>query len=231
MRDKIEVLIVEDDKRIATIHQKFLSKIEGFECIGVAHSGEEAFEWIETVKPDLVLLDVYFPDLLGTEVLDYIKANSRETDIIFITAASESVILKKALRGGVVDYLLKPVTFEKFEECMETYRAKRRLLEKNSTLDEHEIKELWNMSKPIQINEITPKGIDVITNGKVFDYLQTYPEGITAEKLGKDLGLSRSTARRYLEYLVSENKVYTDLIYGTVGRPERRYIPEKEYCR
>lgn len=231
MKDKIEVLIVEDDKRIATIHQRFLSKIEGYECIGVAYSGEEAFEWIETIKPDLVLLDVYFPDLLGTEVLDFIKANSPETDIIFITAASETDILKKALRGGVVDYLLKPVTFEKFEECMETYRSKRRLLEKNSTLEEKEIKELWNVSKPLQLNEITPKGIDVITNGKVFDYLQRYPQGITAEKLGKDLGLSRSTARRYLEYLVSENKVYTDLIYGTVGRPERRYIPEKEYCK
>ena len=228
MKDNIEVLIVEDDKRIATIHQKFISKIGGYECIGVAYSGEEAFEWIQTIKPDLVLLDVYFPDVLGTEILDYIKVNSPETDVIFITAASETDILKKAFRGGVVDYLLKPVTYEKFQDCLETYRTKRRLLEKNSTLEENEIKELWRSSKALQINEMTPKGIDVITNGKVYDYLQRYPEGITAEKLGKDLGLSRSTARRYLEYLVTENKVFTDLIYGTVGRPERRYIPELE---
>ncbi|RHW39791.1 response regulator [Lysinibacillus yapensis] len=224
MKDKVEVLIVEDDKRIANIHLKFIEKINGFQSIGVAYNAEEAFDWVETVKPDLVLLDVFFPDKLGTDILEFIKRNSPETDIIFITAASETEILKKAFRGGVIDYLLKPVTFEKFKECLETYQTKRRLLEKKSRLEEHEIKEIWSSSKEISAGELPPKGIDVITRGKVYDYLVSCPEGTTAEKLGKDMGLSRSTARRYLEHLVSESKVYTDLIYGTVGRPERRYI-------
>ena len=49
-------------------------------------------------------------------------------------------------------------------------------------------------------------------------------DGITAEALGLEVGVSRSTARRYLEYLASEKLVYAELIYGTVGRPERRYF-------
>ncbi|RTQ95448.1 response regulator [Lysinibacillus telephonicus] len=227
MTDVIEVLIVEDDKRIAKIHQKFIEKIEGFKNIGVAFNAEEAYEWIDSFKPHLVLLDVYFPDKLGTEVLEYIKTNSPNSDIIFITAASETEILKKAFRGGVIDYLLKPLTFERFKESLETYRSKRKLLEKSTHLEEHEIKEIWASSKEMLMNEFTPKGIDAITRSKVYDYLINYPEGTTAEALGKDLGMSRSTARRYLEHLVSENKVYTDLIYGTVGRPERRYILSK----
>lgn len=228
MNDTVEVLIVEDDKRIATIHQKFIEKINGFKNIGVANNAEEAFDWVDTVKPDLVLLDVFFPDKLGTDILDFIKRNSPETDIIFITAASETEILKKAFRGGVFDYLLKPVTFEKFKECLETYYTKRQLLEKNSRLEEHEINEIWSTTKDSSFGEVTPKGIDVITRSKIVEFLVKCPKGTTAEKLGKDMGLSRSTARRYLEHLVSEQKVYTDLIYGTVGRPERRYILVKD---
>lgn len=68
----------------------------------------------------------------------------------------------------------------------------------------------------------------MITRSKIVEFLVKCPKGTTAEKLGKDMGLSRSTARRYLEHLVSEQKVYTDLIYGTVGRPERRYILVKD---
>ncbi|MBD8026599.1 response regulator [Ureibacillus sp. Re31] len=229
MHDIIEVLIIEDDKRIARIHQKFLEKIEGFQNVGIAYNAEEAFEWIDSFHPHLVLLDVYFPDKLGTDILEYIKINSPETDTIFITAASETEILKKAFHGGVVDYLLKPLTFDKFKESLESYRSKRLLLEKNAHLEEHEIKEIWTSTKDMQrLDELTPKGIDAITKSKVYQYLGTCTKGVTAEMLGKDLGISRSTARRYLEHLVAENKAYTDLIYGTVGRPERRYILNKE---
>lgn len=224
MNETIEVLVIEDDKRIANIHQKFIEKVSGFRNIGIALTIEEAKVWIDSFKPDLVLLDVFFPDKLGTEILEYIKRNSPDTDIIFITAASESDILKKAFRGGVVDYLLKPITFERFKESLETYRGKRLLFENNTHLEEHEINGIWTISKEIHQREVTPKGIDAITRKKVIDYLRDCKEGITAEKLGGELGISRSTARRYLEHLVSENKVYTDLIYGTVGRPERRYF-------
>lgn len=224
MHDVIEVLIVEDDKRIATIHKKFIEKLEGFRNIGIAHTIEEAFDWIDSFKPHLVLLDVYFPGNLGTEVLDYIKNKSPETDVIFITAASETDILKKAFRKGVVDYLLKPLTFERFKESLESYYVKRTLLEKKTHLDEQEIKEIWKKTNEVHLEEFTPKGIDIITRNKVYDFLKTCHDGITAEKLGMELGMSRSTGRRYLEHLVSEDKVYTDLIYGTVGRPERRYF-------
>ena len=49
-------------------------------------------------------------------------------------------------------------------------------------------------------------------------------EGITAEMLSAMVGVSRSTARRYLEYLISGKKVHAELTYGSVGRPERRYF-------
>ena len=221
----IEILIVEDDKRISNIHRRFIEKLEGFRVIGEAHTGEEAEDWIISFKPDLILLDVYLPDILGTKLLKMIQEHSPETDVIFITAAAESEIVKKAFRSGVADYILKPLTFEKFKESLLAYKAKRDILAGEGQVQEDLIKSLWNKSSVSGGKEaLPPKGIDPITKEKVVSHITQLVNGITAESLGKEIGISRSTARRYLEHLVSERVVYTELIYGTVGRPERRYF-------
>ncbi|WP_338025422.1 ATP-binding protein [Caldalkalibacillus thermarum] len=69
-----------------------------------------------------------------------------------------------------------------------------------------------------------PKGINPLTLQKVEEVIrETQTNSITAEELGQQIGVSRTTSRRYLEYLVSIGKVRADLAYGAVGRPERRY--------
>lgn len=226
MIKQIEILIIEDDKRISDIHRRFIDKLDGFQVIGTANTAEEARDWILSYKPDLVLLDVYLPDALGTDLLVFIQSHSPETDIIFITAAAESEIVKKAFRSGVADYILKPLTFEKFKESLLGYKAKREILAAEGSVEENLIKSLWNktMTSPIFSDIAPPKGIDPITKEKVVNYIKKLENGITAESLGGAVGISRSTARRYLEYLASEKLVYAELIYGTVGRPERRYF-------
>lgn len=225
MTKQIEILIIEDDKRISDIHRRFIEKLEGFQVIGAANTAEEAKDWILSFKPDLILLDVYLPDALGTDLLAIIQSHSPETDIIFITAAAESEIVKKAFRSGVADYILKPLTFEKFKESLLGYKSKREILAAEGSVEENLIKSLWNKTMTSPMSDITPpKGIDPITKEKVVDYIKKVENGITAESLGGAVGISRSTARRYLEYLASEKLVYAELIYGTVGRPERRYF-------
>ncbi|MCT6917451.1 MAG: response regulator, partial [Bacillus wiedmannii] len=168
MNKAVEVLIVEDDVRIAHIHRKFIERIEGFDIIGIAHSAEESFDWIESFQPDLVLLDVYFPDKLGTDILVFIKEKSPNTDVIFITAAAETEILKKAFRSGVVDYILKPLTFERFKQSLESYLEKRALLEQKDKLTEYEIEAIWRYSSgQVAVSSLTPKGIDPLTKDKI----------------------------------------------------------------
>ncbi|WP_313893399.1 response regulator [Psychrobacillus sp.] len=227
MTKKIEVLIIEDDKRISDIHRRFIEKVEGFQVIGSAYTGEEAKDWIISYRPDLILLDVYLPDTLGTDLLTIIQDHSPETDIIFITAAAEADIVKKAFRSGVADYILKPLTFEKFKESLFSYKAKRDILASDGDVQEDFIKSLWNNNAATpnyELEAAPPKGIDPITKEKVVKHMQKIEQGVTAEGLGLEIGVSRSTARRYLEYLVSERRVHAELIYGTVGRPERRYF-------
>ncbi|MDC7302773.1 hypothetical protein NXH58_13495, partial [Agathobacter ruminis] len=70
-----------------------------------------------------------------------------------------------------------------------------------------------------------PKGIDAITLDKMIELFSVMGiEAVTANEVSTALGISRSTARRYLEYLVSLKKMETKLIYGTVGRPQRKYV-------
>jgi two-component system CitB family response regulator len=224
----IEVLIIEDDFRIADIHRRFINKIDGFVVVGSALTGAEAKDWISALKPDLILLDVYLPDMLGTELMAFIQIESPDSDIICITAASDVHVVKLAFRGGVVDYILKPLTFDRFQESLRSYEEKRKTFLNSGTLEEDSIHLLWNHQKSNKSPDIlyTPKGIDPNTMEKVLHHLQEHVNGITAEKFGLVSGLSRSTARRYLEFLVAERKASAELIYGTIGRPERRYFPK-----
>jgi two-component system CitB family response regulator len=223
---KVEVLIVEDDLRIIDINKRFVSKISGFEVIATATNGAEAKELLACTHPHLVLLDVYLPDMLGTELVWYIRQHYRDVDIIMITAAKEMEMVQEALRGGVFDYIVKPLVFERFRERLESYREHLWRTEESGEVDQDVIDRMLtrSLANGKTREAAVPKGIDLLTLEKVIEAIKrTQETGVSAEEIGKEIGTSRTTARRYLEYLVMEKKARADLIYGTVGRPERKY--------
>ena len=83
----IGVLIVDDDFMVAKVHAGFVSALEGFEVVGTASSGAEALAEIARLQPDLVLLDVYLPDMTGLEVLRRLRAGGSPVEVIVISAA------------------------------------------------------------------------------------------------------------------------------------------------
>ena len=224
--NKVEVLIVEDDLRIVDINRRFVSKIEGFEVIATATSGAEAREMLALTRPQLVLLDVYLPDMSGTELVWHIRQHYRDVDIIMITAAKEMEMVQEALRGGVFDYIVKPLVFERFRERLEGYREHLRKTRERGEVDQELIDRILmrRLSDTSKREAPLPKGIDLLTLEKIVDAMkQMNDTGVSAEEIGKVIGTSRTTARRYLEYLVEQKKARPDLVYGTVGRPERKY--------
>ena len=222
----IETLIVEDDKKIAEIQHLFLEKIDGFTVVGIAHSISEAEEIIGILKPDLVLLDIYFPEGNGIDLLWKIRSDFRMTDVILITAAKEISILQEAVRGGVFDYILKPVVFNRFQNTMIKFQEHRQSMSGITTVNQQDVDRLLRPEyKETLTEEDMPKGIDPITLEKITEVMAHFKaEGINAEKVGEKVGVSRTTARRYLEYLVSNGIIIADLSYGAVGRPERIYL-------
>lgn len=223
---KVEVLIVEDDLRIVDINRRFVEKIDGFEVIATATDGAQAKELLACTQPHLVLLDVYLPDMKGTDLVWYIRQHYRQVDVIMITAAKEMDMVQDALRGGVFDYIVKPLVFERFRERLESYREHLYRTAEAGEVDQDVIDRMLtrNLSGGKPREHAMPKGIDLLTLEKVIDAIKrTCEKGVSAEEIGKEIGTSRTTARRYLEYLVAQRKARAELIYGTVGRPERKY--------
>ncbi|NGQ96285.1 response regulator [Brevibacillus sp. SYP-B805] len=223
---QLEVLIVEDDVRILEINRRFLEKIDGFTVIATATNGEQAKELLAVSRPDLVLLDVYLPDMLGIDLVWHIRQHYRNVDIIMITAAKEIEVVYEAMRGGVYDYIVKPLVFERFRERMESYREHYWRRAQSGVVEQEEIDRLLarGLHPARPKGNLMPKGIDSLTLEKVIQAVkQAQDGGLTAEEVGTMIGASRTTARRYLEYLVEIGRARADLVYGTVGRPERKY--------
>jgi len=226
----LRVLIVEDDERIADVNRRFVEKVSGFSVVGITTSGEEAKDWILSVRPDLVLLDIYLPDMQGTDLVWFIRGHCPCVDIIVLTAADEREVVEHALRGGVFDYIVKPLLFDRLRKSLETYKEVRQRLLTSEHLDQQVIDQIWQrcVFREGETKRITasmlPKGIDALTLNKVLSYVkQSGKDGVTAESVSRVTGISRSTARRYLEFLVNIKQVDVDLVYGARGRPERRY--------
>ncbi len=223
---KVRVLVVDDDMRIAALHQRFVEKLPQFEVVGVANRIADALEMVEILQPDLVLLDLFFPEGNGMELLKQIRAGEQPCDVILITAAREVAALQDALRGGVFDYIIKPVFFPRFQEALQKFHTYFSHLQSGRTLEQKDVDRLLHAGGAGEAESgAIPKGIDSLTLAKVravFDDPQV--RDLNAEEVGREVGISRSTARRYLEFLASEGFLKADLIYGVVGRPERRYL-------
>ncbi len=228
MNQAIEVLIIEDDLRIVEIQRRFLEQIEGFQTIGIAANYAEAKSLIDILKPDLILLDVYFPDMNGCHLLKEIKQMDKQIDVIMITASREIETVQEAITIGVFDFIIKPVIFERFKQSLKRYEHHYRKLKsiksENKLIDQLEVDQLLYKQQDVYEKPLLPKGIDKLTLIKVMEVLGETKQGLTAEKMANQIGVSRTTARRYLEHLISEEKIAADLSYGTIGRPERVYV-------
>ncbi|ANG63949.1 two-component system response regulator [Marinobacterium aestuarii] len=227
MTPKISVIIAEDDPQIAEIQRRFVERIEGFEVRGIAHSTQDAADLVEVMRPDLLLLDIQFPDGSGLGLLRRLRTENSATDVVMVTAAKEVETLTEALRWGVFDYILKPLVFDRLQQALSNYRQHRQRLLQLQSLSQQEVDGLLprtGSAAPKTTAATLPKGIDMLTLEKIRKvFCSDQSLALSAEQVGESIGSSRTTARRYLEYLVGAQELTADVAYGSVGRPERRY--------
>lgn len=119
------IIIVEDEEPARDLLKRYLSASTNIEIIGEFADGFEAAKAINSLKPDLVLLDIQLPRLTGFEILEIIE---HPAAIIFTTAYDEYAL--KAFERNAVDYLLKPFSRDRFLQALE--RAKERLAAKSA---------------------------------------------------------------------------------------------------
>ena len=218
----IEVLIVDDDFMVARIHTGFVERTPGFTVTGVAHTGAAALAEAERLQPDLVLLDVYLPDVSGLDLLAGLREAAPEVDVLVISAAREADTVRRALRGGIVHYLMKPFSYDDLRVRLEHYQQAYAGIA-GEQADQADVDRLFGVAGA---DKRLPKGFSAETLKLVEDTLRSVRgEGadLSAAEAASMLGISRVSARRYLEHLNETGKAEVTLRYGEVGRPERRY--------
>lgn len=219
----IRTLVVDDDYMAASIHRSYAERVRGFEVVAEAHTGAEALELVRRLQPDLVLLDIYLPDMSGLEVIRRLRTPEYpQVDIIAITSAKDVDTLRTAMQGGVVHYLVKPFFYNTLRERLERYAALRAGLDRMRHASQHEIDRLYSLLR-MQGTGGLPKGISAPTLALVVQTVEEAGDEVSASEVAAKTGISRGTARRYLEYLAESGLIELTLRYGATGRPEHLY--------
>jgi response regulator of citrate/malate metabolism len=216
----IRVLVVDDDFMVAKVHSGYVARTEGFEVVGVAHTGGDAVRLVRELKPDLVLLDVYLPDVNGLEVLKSLRANE-DVDVIVITAATDVDTVRRAMRGGVLHYLIKPFDYPALRDQLAHFASLREKLHRLDSAGQADVDQVFGArpsSKPLLPKGLTPETARLVENA-----LRSHPDGLSASECASSTGVARVSARRYLEHFVSAGRAEVRLRYGGTGRPERIY--------
>lgn len=222
----IRVLVVEDDRGTADAHAAYVGRCEGFEVAGLAHSASAAIRALRDAQHggdriDLLLLDMNLPDGHGLQVCRELRAAGLVVDVIAVTAVRELDIVREAVAVGVVQYLIKPFGFAVFAERMRQYRAYRDELEGASSLTQQEVDRAIAALRTTNAPGLA-KGLSADTLESVSALLSA-GGARSATEVAADLGLSRVTARRYLEHLADTGVADRTPRYGTRGRPELEY--------
>lgn len=230
MSGPILVLVVEDESIAADAHAEYVRRADGFELAAVAKTGNEALKMLaESARNhgsngiQLVLLDMNLPDIHGLDVIHRIRGAGFSTGIIAVTAVRELPIVQRAVAAGVAQYLIKPFTFASFNEKLHQFKLFHENMERQpSTINQSEVdRTLAALRSPGAAN--LPKGMSETTLAAVVDLLQKAQDAVSATEVMTQLGMSRVTARRYLEHLATDGSATRSPRYGTPGRPEYEY--------
>ena len=221
---RLRTVIVDDDVEVAALHARFVEAHPAFAVVGSAHSGPEALRLIEAVRPDLVLLDFDLPGLSGLDALrDFRALGGHQPEVIAVTAARDVDSVRRARSAGIQHYLVKPFTAVNLRARLDDVARDRLALlgsNANDELAQRDIDAL--MRTGARGRPQLPKGLSAETLATVEKALVGAPDS-TAAEVAELSGLSRVSARRYLEYLVAVDRARKSLDYATAGRPSTRF--------
>ncbi len=226
-----KVLIVEDDPMVAMINEQYVCRNKNFCVQKTCRNGQEALEYLEQAAKtpdgaiDLVIMDVFMPLMDGVETLKKIREKKMDCEVIMVTAANDPATLEETMHLGVIDFLIKPFAYERFQVALEKFIANAEAFRgAKTTIDQSYVDSLISSGAPLrpQPTEL-PKGIQKKTLDMLTDYLKEKKGWVTGEQISQDVGLSSVTIRHYMSYLIETKAVNGEINYETGGRPSMLY--------
>lgn len=221
-----KVMIVEDDPMVASINQQYLERNQNLKIVGQFRNGQETLEYLENNGADLAVVDYYMPIMDGLEFVRKCHEKNIKTDVIIVTAANTAQDISEFLQLGIVDYLVKPFTYERFQKAIDKYLYRKNLAKQNKTLDQAEIDKLLSQDQNIRPAEkvVLEKGLQEQTLERIRTYLEEHKGTLmSSNEIASEVNLSRITVRRYMNYLVENREIISQIDYSTGGRPSIKY--------
>jgi response regulator of citrate/malate metabolism len=220
------VLVVEDEPIAADAHTAYVSRVAGFAVVATVHSGREALKVLAgegTDLVDLVLLDMNLPDGHGLDVVRSMRGRGIPADVIAVTSARDLDVVRTAVSLGVVQYLLKPFVFASLRDRLEAYADyRRRTVDQGALATQGDVDQVFAELRAGSSTSL-PKGFSEDLWGRVLETVRAAEQGLSANEVALRLGVSRVTARRYLEHLADSAMAVRRSRHAGAGRPELEY--------
>lgn len=225
MAHMYSVIIVEDDPMVAAINLKYTQMNPNLEVVGQFTNGKDALDFLETHEADLAIVDLYMPVMNGVDFMQELRNRKHPIDLIVVTAANDAEHIRQLLSLGVIEYLIKPYEYERFNQALSTFLEYKENLSSEQHLTQHQLDQLLRRnSTELNTSEALGKGLQQKTLDLIMNYMREHiGEGLTSERLSTDTNLSRVTIRRYMNYLLEKEIITSEIDYSTGGRPSIIY--------
>ena len=219
------VLIVEDDPMVLSINRRYLEKIPGFIVSGTCGSFEEAIRLTSKHTYDLLLVDVNIQGKSGLDLIRALRKRDYPAELIMITAAGEQEAIRIGLQCGIVDYILKPFQFKRFEKSIEAFVQRQELLHSRNPVTQKQLDQLHSLDKQPEEkdDDAIDKGLTPSTLAMIMVCIDQQKGDFTVNDITSLANLSHVSVRKYLRYLEDKQVIEMRLEYGTVGRPTAFY--------
>lgn len=190
-----ERIVVVDDHELVQIGLHTLLTDRGLEVVGQASTGSEGLKLIQSLQPDLALIDVRLPDMSGIELCQSVRKTNPHIRLAVLTAAMDKNVVHACLQTGVQGYLLKDMPGE------ELFRSIRKILDGKSVLDPSVTEYALHWIESHRESEPCKDALGL----RDVEILRLMAQGRTNQEIGRHLHLSENTVK------VIVNEIYRRL--------------------
>lgn len=218
------VLVVDDEPVAARTHAEYVQRMDGFEVVAVARTGAEALAVLSATTVDVVLPDVSLPDMSGLDILRRLRVQRQDVDVVAVTSARNLEIVREAVGLGVAAYVLKPFVFATLRDRVEqAVRYRAQVQRATDVASQSEVDALLASLRSRPPREGLPKGLSADVWEQATVFVRDAGAPVSAAELAAGTGVSRVTARRYLEHMEAQSLVQRGARRSTAGRPVIEY--------
>jgi DNA-binding NarL/FixJ family response regulator len=196
--DKIKVIVVDDHKLVTDCISLFLKSAPEVEVVGVAHSGKEALELLQTIVPHVMLIDISMPDMTGIEATAKVKQEYPDIKVLILSMHSDYDNISDAIDAGADGYVPKDVASEELIEAINAIQTGRNYF--HTTISDEIVKNYSTKRRKDEnlLPQLTKRELEV---------LKLFTEGYNNSEIADKLFLSVRTIESHKNHILQKTNM------------------------